>query len=130
MKFATDLGPVSDKALRKWRALASMIVWRAIPGREYLTAELTPLVDDCKRAFFIKIPPKCAVKRHTDNIPHLTDHVVIDTNANCLNWWLWDGEEVSAHLEEGRRYRIHDRSAEHWATNDGSTDRIHLLIEH
>jgi aspartyl/asparaginyl beta-hydroxylase (cupin superfamily) len=101
-----------------------------LPGREYLTCEVTDFWEPCSRAFFIKVPPHAQIHRHSDEaIKGVTHHLVLETNPKCLNWWIEDGEERSCHLETGGRYIV-QREPVHWATNDGETDRIHLLVEY
>ena len=60
-----------------------------------------------------------------------TDHIVVATNDKSFIGWIDEtGQERQTHLEQGRRYRVVDRGVLHWAVNDGTTDRIHLLIEY
>lgn len=135
--FGVEL-PDNDHAAAL-EVLAQITEWHTPPGRLYQTAEATgidhPLLKGCARAFFIKIQPGASVHRHRDPfsvaVLHYTDHIVVATNDKASNWWMdSDGVERSQHLELGKRYSINDRGLLHWATNDGETDRIHLLIEY
>lgn len=80
------------------------------------------------RAFFLRLRPGEKLHRHTDAGDCDSYHVVIATNPGCLNWWKDDDGEHSIHMEQGCMYRV-NRTLEHWAANDGETDRIHLIIE-
>ena len=101
--------------------------WKVGVGREYLTAMVEP-PDGYKRAFFLKLPPGASIHRHTDAGDCESEHIVIKTNAKALNWWTDATGEHSQHMKAGVRYRV-NRTLEHWATNDGKTDRIHLILE-
>ncbi len=136
MSFAVEID--ADDHAAAMQVLSQVSEWNRPPGRSYETAEAThiehPLIACCARAFFIRIPPKGFVHRHRDP-PQIaddcdTDHIVCVTNSRCLNYWESDGQQRSVHLELGKRYRVIDRGATHWAVNDGDTDRIHLLIEY
>lgn len=130
MSFAelvSTLTPIEMNALRR---LADDASWRTIPARPYTTADVTDYWEPCKRAFFILMPPHSSIHRHSDEaIKGVTHHLVLQTNNQCLNWWLENGEEQSIHLEVGKRYDV-QRDPIHWATNDGETERIHLLVEY
>ncbi len=109
--------------------LADNAPWREIPSRNYDTADVT-FWENCERAFFIRIPPGGHIHRHSDEaIKGTTHHFVLQSNPKALNWWLEDGQERSIHLRQGCRYDV-KRDPVHWATNDGDTDRIHLLVEY
>lgn len=127
MSFAEQAGTLSESEMDILHTLASRAQWRGIRG--YLTAEVSDFWEPCKRSFFVKIPPKGQIHRHSDSVPGITHHLVLQTNPGCLNWWLEDGEERSIHLESGSRYVV-QRDPVHWATNEGETDRIHLLVEY
>jgi len=130
MSFAEPVSGLSPIQMNALHRLASDAVWKTLPGRGYLTAEVTDFWEPCQRAFFIKVPPKAHIHRHSDEaIKGITHHLVVQTNPGCLNWWIEDGEERSIHLKAGERYIV-QREPVHWATNDGETDRIHLLVEY
>lgn len=130
MSFAEALGSLSRRDMKRLHALAAQVKWRDLPGRKYLTAEVTDFWEPCNRAFFILVPPKADIHRHSDEaIKGITHHLVLQTNEKCLNWWIEDGQEQSVHLEAGKRYVV-QREPIHWATNEGDTDRIHLLVEY
>lgn len=125
--FAVDVGTVPASELESIAALAGKAEWR--PIREYFTAEVTGSFPECQRAFFIKIPPKAQIYRHTDSVYETTHHIVVQTNPGCVNGWSDEDGDHEMHLEQGRRYLV-DRFCEHWAKNAGDTDRIHLLLEY
>jgi aspartyl/asparaginyl beta-hydroxylase (cupin superfamily) len=122
-------------ALERWQeielqTLADRAQWRDLPGRQYRTAEVIDFWEPCRRAFFILVPPRAEIHRHSDEaIKGITHHLVLKTNPKCLNWWIEDGQERNCHLEAGGRYIV-QREPIHWATNEGDTDRIHLLVEY
>lgn len=102
--------------------------WEAPPNR-YHTLEASHLFPGYKRAFYLKLPPGTGIHRHVDAGDVETDHIVVQTNPQCLNWWVEDGEEKSMHMEQGKRYKV-NRTCLHWAENNGDTDRVHLLLEY
>lgn len=129
MSFASRIASLSAYDMARLQQLAANAPWREIPSRHYDTADIE-FWEPCERAFFIRIPPKGFIHRHSDEaIKGTTHHLVLQTNPHSLNWWLEDGQERSVHLEAGHRYDV-KRDPVHWATNDGDTDRIHLLVEY
>lgn len=83
------------------------------------------------RAFLVRLPAGGgSIHRHTDCGDVDTLHFVLATNAGARNFWIDEhGQEQSMHMEQGKVYRV-DRTLEHWARNDGDTDRVHLLVEY
>lgn len=128
MSFAIDEGIAAPEDLQLYRALLKVADWEIVKGRDYQTFDVTQALDQY-RAFFLKLPPHSALHRHIDAGDVETDHIVVQTNPLCLNWWMDGDTERSEHLKEAHRYRV-DRTVLHWATNEGDTDRIHLLIEY
>ena len=133
MSFATLIGAVSAEDMAKLQQLANKAEWQERydrPDRRYITAEVTDFWEPCERAFFVLIPPRGFIHRHSDEaIKGVTHHIVLSTNQGCTNGWLEDGEEKTCHLEAGKRYHV-AREPVHWAENLGETDRIHLLVEY
>ena len=128
MSFATLVGELTDDEMIRLQRLAREARWRAV--RRYFTCEVTEFWERCHRAFFVLLPPRSAIERHSDAaIRDVTHHLVLQTNPKALNGWLEDGQERITHLEAGHRYIV-EREPVHWATNDGVTDRIHLLVEY
>lgn len=104
-------------------------VWKSADGRAYQTADVSAAYPDYRRAFFLKLPPGAALHPHVDAGDCATDHIVISTNPACLNWWRDESGDHAMHMEQGQRYTV-NRTVLHWSTNDGETDRIHLLLEY
>lgn len=130
MSFVTDMRQVSDAEMGVYRRLLDSAVWKVADGRDYQTADVTPHVPGTKRAFFIKLPPEGVMHPHVDAGDCRTDHIVMTTNPNAFNWWNDNVNGFdSLHMEQGWRYAV-DRTIEHWATNGGDTDRVHLLVEY
>jgi aspartyl/asparaginyl beta-hydroxylase len=130
MMFASLVGSLTPGEMTRLQSLARNAPWRDIPARRYDTADITDFWEPCVRAFFIRIPPKGFIHRHSDEaIKGITHHLVLQTNPKSLNWWLEDGQDCCVHLEAGKRYIV-QRDPVHWATNEGDTDRIHLLVEY
>jgi hypothetical protein len=130
VSFVSLVGELTEGEMVMLRQLADTAPWRDIPLRHYDTADITGFWEDCERAFFIRIPPKGFIHRHSDEaIKGITHHLVLQTNPRAHNWWIEDGQERSFHLRAGCRYDV-KRDTVHWATNDGNTDRIHLLVEY
>lgn len=128
--FATLLGKISAERMTDLRRLVKEARWREIPSRRYDTADVE-FWENCERAFLIRIPPGGYIPRHHDTfISGTTHHLVIQTNAGCLNWWIdTKDQERSIHMQSGYRYIV-AREPLHWAENKGQTDRIHLLVEY
>lgn len=130
MSFATWVGALSEDEMTRLQSLADKAKWRDIPLRSYDTADVTDFWEPCSRAFFVRIPPKGFIHRHSDEaIKGITHHLVLQTNPKAANWWLEDGQDCCIHLKAGCRYEV-KRDPVHWATNDGDSDRIHLLVEY
>lgn len=135
MDFAVDLN--RDDHAAALELLGRAAPWSQPAGRDYFVAPVRaddhPLLSGYRRAFFVKIEPGGHVHRHTDAAAEVfeTDHIVVATNKRALAWWIspQSGAERSAHLMLGHRYRV-NRGFEHWAENNGGTDRVHLLIEY
>lgn len=81
-----------------------------------------------KRAFLLRLQPGAAIHPHKDTGDVETLHFVLQTNDDCRNFWLDAEGEHSIHMEQGKVYRV-NRKLEHWAVNNGTTDRVHLLVE-
>ena len=85
--------------------------------------QLIDLPWDVDRAFFLKIPPGGKVHKHVDK-PSTRYIIPVTTNPKCVSWVA--GEAY--HLEVGKVYHV-DTTQEHESTNDGETDRVHLLVD-
>lgn len=130
MNFAKHVGQLSRVEKTALEYLAHKAKWKDIPARAYMHAEVTDFWEPCSRAFFILVPPRGEIHRHSDEaIKGITHHLVFQTNPHCLNWWMEDGYARNCHLAAGHRYIV-QREPVHWATNEGETDRIHLLVEY
>lgn len=82
------------------------------------------------RAFLLRLRPGESIHRHRDAGDVDTLHFVLQTNTRAFNFWVDEnGDERKLHMEQGKVYRV-NRLLEHWARNDGDTDRIHLLVEY
>lgn len=125
MSFILSKSDVGAVELSKYDAMLQQALWKAPEGRGYHTADVTLLVPGVKRAFFLRLPPGGYISKHVDANDCETDHIVMQTNMACVNYW--DGGE--AHMEQGKRYTV-DRGIPHWAVNNGDTDRVHLLVEY
>jgi hypothetical protein len=125
--FASLIGTVPKKQLDTLRKLADSAQWKVIAGRGYQTAFISP-PEGYKSAFFLKLPPLAAIHAHVDANDCKTEHIVIETNRECLNYCMEGDKECSQHMDQGKRYEV-NRGLLHWAVNDGDSDRIHLLLE-
>lgn len=125
--FAVKKYEISAENMAIYPSILKHAIWEIVPGRGYQTWDVTDRWH-YYRAFFLKLPPHTELHRHVDAGDVQTDHIVIQTNPQCLNWWMDGDKEQSEHLELGFCYAV-DRTVMHWATNHGETDRIHLLIE-
>lgn len=134
-EFAQEI-PADDHAAAI-EALLLVKEWSQPAGRAYFMGSLQPdahpLLEGCRRAFFLKIPPGGHIHRHTDGpAAHAfdTDLIVVETNEQSFVCWQDGDGEHRAQLELGKRYRVLGRDLPHWAFNYGDTDRAHLLIEY
>jgi hypothetical protein len=131
VSFATEqpVG-VEDELRDRLLDITTRREWKVSVGRAYQTMDLSDLYPATyKRAFFLKLPAHTELHRHTDTGDCETEHFVLQSNAQCLNYWMEDGIEHSMHMEQGKRYKV-NRRLMHWAHNDGETDRVHLLLEY
>ena len=81
------------------------------------------------RALLVKLPANCSIAPHQDHGESLENtfryHVPIMTNKDVL--FTVGGE--SKNLEEGYIWEIKNSEKIHSVTNNGQTDRIHLIID-
>ena len=129
MSFILSSREVSQTSMEMYRLMMHMLDWEIAQNRGYQTADVSQLFPEYKRAFFLKLPPGTAMHRHVDCGDCATDHIVMQTNPKCLNFWCDENGEHSVHMDEGCRYNV-DRTVLHWAENNGETDRVHLLVEY
>ena len=127
MSFVLSSSAVSDAEMSVYRALEA--TWKRPHGREYETADVTEKVRGCIRAVLLKIPPGGSVHRHVDTGDCKTDHIVLSSNDGCKNYWSNGNGEEWIRMEPNHRYSV-DRTIEHWSVNEGTTDRVHLLVEY
>lgn len=80
------------------------------------------------RAFLLRLQPGASIHPHIDADDVETYHFVLQTNERARNCWRDESGEHSMHMQQGKVYRV-NRKLEHWAVNDGDTDRVHLLVE-
>jgi len=127
-------GNIDSKTLKYLKKVAKDATWKVVKGdgRDYLTSfcgdDVKKLFDwDFQAAFFLKIPPGGKVHPHVDvERPWSTFHVVVQTNAKCISYSMDDDKRIGFHPKTKGIYRV-NRQLEHWAINNGTTDRIHLL---
>ncbi len=129
MTFITASNPLSPVEFARYMALVPHATWKSGQGRDYETADVTEHVPGVKRAFFVRLPPGGRMHAHVDAGDCSTDHIVLDTNEACLNWWGTDDDWKADHMKQGWRYTV-DRTVRHWATNMGNRPRTHLLVEY
>lgn len=128
--FADLIGAIPEGQMADLQRMVKEANWREIAGRKYDTADVS-FWEPCTRAFFIRIPPKGNIPRHHDVfIPGTTHHLVVQSNKHSRNWWIDTmGRERSVQMRQGYRYKV-AREPLHWAENNGTADRIHLLVEY
>lgn len=127
------VGSISSPVCKKLLSVAKKADWKVVKGsgRDYLTSFCGDDVKDLfdwdhwQSAFFLRIPPGGMVHPHTDvNHPWNTYHVVVKTNSKAVSY----SSEGEVKPQVRGIYRV-NRQIEHWAVNNGRTDRIHLLCE-
>ena len=76
----------------------------------------------------------CAGQRIDEHVDYDTKYSVrlmmaIDTNDQCTNSWrMPDGSIETCHLPADGSIWFINQGLPHWAINDGTTDRIHLIL--
>lgn len=85
-------------------------------------------VDELGRVLIVKLKPGGHVKAHIDQGAYADHysrfHVALTTNDQCLQT---AGDEVR-HFAPGEAWWFNHK-AEHTATNEGETERIHIIID-
>jgi hypothetical protein len=82
-------------------------------------------------ALYLKLPKVTGLlHRHTDtDHPWETYHIVLKTNPRSMGYMYDpDGTEHQFQLKLGKVYHV-NRLCEHRSVNEGTVDRIHLLME-
>jgi hypothetical protein len=83
------------------------------------------------RVRFVKLEPGERLKPHIDcdTRYNLRAHIPLYTNLSAYNSYLdpKTGHEISEHLEVGKVYLL-NAGITHWATNNGNTPRVHLVV--
>ena len=128
-----EAGNISVEDNKFLLATAKTATWKVVKGsgRDYLTSfcgdDVKTLFDwdNWQSAFFLKVPPGGTVHRHTDVLhPWNTYHVIVKTNPKAISFS--PGSDFNPTV---RSIYLVNRQIEHWAENNGETDRIHLLCE-
>jgi quercetin dioxygenase-like cupin family protein len=118
------------------------LLWNEVPGNEdvphkwYQTfkSDLDAIESQLKNAhihtaLLIKLPAGKGIPTHVDSAPHFREysriHVPIVTNPQCI--FTVGGE--SKHLERGHMWEIDNDNKRHSVVNNGTEDRVHLLID-
>ena len=84
--------------------------------------------EDWRDPFFLKLKPGGKVHRHRDNEkPYVTYHIPVMSNDKCICYSEEDNQTLAKHLDVGTLYTA-IRTHPHWSSNEGETDRIHLLV--
>jgi len=118
------VGKISEGARQALVALVQSDVpkWEICQGefRFYYCWNLSP------RVMFVKIPPGGRVDPHRDTVAKGNRwNVILTTNPQCVNY-IGVGDR-GVHLELGGIFAF-DATQEHWAVNNGGTDR-YVMVE-
>ena len=142
--YYAKMGEVSNEFRARAIVIARSVKWSESkgPSTDYATSfegrpafeqepELTDRwpVTSWQSAFFLKLEPGGYVHKHVDE-PHpwSTYHIVLLSNDQCINR-VWQGRrQHDFNLQPGGIYLI-DRQIPHESHNNGTTERIHLLME-
>ena len=80
------------------------------------------------RAILVNLPSGKCIKPHTD-VGEIFEprriHIVIQTNSKCL---FSVGDKIK-NLKEGEIWEIDNDNQKHGVSNEGETDRIHLIVD-
>ena len=112
----------------------------AIKQKDYILFEniLTKISEICKKtygdgvlftALLINLPAGEKIGSHIDvgenfDLSHRI-HIPVITNDRCF----FNVDVETKNLKEGEMWEIDNNGKYHWVSNDGDTDRIHLLVD-
>ena len=125
---------ISDHDAIDWNGEDNQTIWFDVQPR--LLELVRPIIKSLEDKFngkvgkclFIKLPAGKHVYEHTDNGHYLHSvhrcHIPIVTNSSVF----FTVDETTINMQEGTCYEINN-TLPHKVDNDGSTDRIHLLID-
>ena len=81
------------------------------------------------RAILVLLPSGKSIPKHIDSGVSLTIprriHIAVHTNEKCL----FSVGDVTKNLKEGEIWEIDNSGQKHAVSNDGDTDRIHLIVD-
>ena len=118
---------IKDVLIEEYLPLLFTAKWKEVKSDDRLFYTHMFDLPGFNRAFFLKIPAKGKVHRHTDTKrTENTYHVPITTNDKCFSYTY--NPDTKTHLKVGKLYSI-DRQIEHESVNNGDSDRIHLILE-
>jgi hypothetical protein len=83
------------------------------------------------RTRFANLAPYSEVKPHIDydTFYGIRLHIALETNKNCFNGgWDKDGNEIRQHIPADGSVWFVNPGVKHYAVNEGSTSRNHLII--
>lgn len=93
--------------------------------------ELLQQFPGAHRARFARLAPYSQVKPHIDydTLYGIRIHIALETNDECYNGgWDKDGNEVREHIPVDGSVWFINPGVKHYAVNNGSTSRNHLII--
>lgn len=93
--------------------------------------EIMSMFPGAHRARFSTLAPHSEVKPHIDydTLYGIRIHIVLETNDECYNGgWDKDGNEVKEHFKDDGSVYFVNPGVKHYAINNGSTPRNHLII--
>jgi len=81
------------------------------------------------RAILVLLPKGKSIPKHIDTGQSLTIprriHIAVQTNPNCF----FNVGDVTKNLKEGEIWEIDNSGQRHAVSNEGDTDRIHLIVD-
>ena len=81
------------------------------------------------RAILVLLPKGKSIPKHIDTGESLTIprriHIAVQTNPNCF----FNVGDVTKNLKEGEIWEIDNSGQRHAVSNEGDTDRIHLIVD-
>ncbi len=82
-------------------------------------------IDNWEQIIFLRLPAGGKLYRHADE--GFGYHIPIETNKDCVSLSYANGIKKEEHLGLGKIY-LTDRSIEHESSNNGKTDRTHMIV--
>ncbi len=127
----TEIKNVTKTSIKAYKKILKNVVWKDVIGPEddfktwFYNGDIKEF-PEYFRAFFIKLPAGGKLHEHIDTHRVQRSYCIpIQTTPEAVTI----SEKVNKHyLKVGKLYEV-NRYVTHRSENNGSTDRIHLIVE-